>query len=149
MQFTLKAVFAQLVAVAFFATNVAASPVAASVVTNAELDNWLATTDAKLTYISDVDTTNPLADRAALNTRVVYCNRRTNNVCGGDCTVYDGNARCLNAPDTQCLSATTNVGFCDRAGCGGSCNQYSSCGTRLDNGFCYTPGTRSINVPFT
>ena len=117
-------------------------------VTDAELDNWLATTDAKLTFVSDFDN-NPLADRAALNTRVVYCNRRTNNVCGGDCTVYNGNSKCLNAPDTQCLSATTNVGFCDRAGCGGSCNQYSSCGTRLDNGFCYTPGTRSINVPFT
>ncbi|RXW14280.1 hypothetical protein EST38_g11576 [Candolleomyces aberdarensis] len=151
MQFTLKATIAQIATVALFVTSAVASPtpVAANVVANAELDHWLATTDAKLTFINDVGTTNPLVDRATLNTRVVYCSRRTNNVCGGDCTVYNGNSRCLDAPGTNCLFATTNVGFCDRGGCGGSCNQYSSCGTRLDGGFCYTPGTRSINVPFT
>ena len=77
---------------------------------------------------------------------VTYCSHRTQNVCGGPCTVYNGGAACLNAPDTNCLSATANVGFCDRSGCGGSCNQLSTCGTRLEDGYCYTPGTRSINV---
>ncbi|KAL0061014.1 hypothetical protein AAF712_012187 [Marasmius tenuissimus] len=111
-----------------------------------EIYDWIATTDADLTFIGDpID----LTKRAPLNTMVVYCSQRTQNICGGACTVYNGNARCLNAPNTNCLRATTNVGFCDRAGCSGSCNQYSSCGTRLDGGFCYTPGTRSINVPFT
>ncbi|KAF6754965.1 hypothetical protein DFP72DRAFT_898155 [Ephemerocybe angulata] len=140
-----------LLAVAAFATLSRASPAPfpAGIVTHDEIENWIATTDAKLTYISDAPASNPLTKRAAQNTRVVYCSNRTNNVCGGACTVYDGNARCLDAPDTNCISATTNVGFCDRGGCGGSCNQLSSCGTRLDNGFCYTPGTRSINVPFT
>ncbi|TFL05296.1 hypothetical protein BDV98DRAFT_561783 [Pterulicium gracile] len=114
-----------------------------TVMTNAQMDAWLATTDAKLTYITDGTARSPL------NTRVVYCNRRTQNVCGGSCTVYNGNAKCLGAPGTQCLSATTNVGFCDRGGCQGSCNQYSSCGTRLDNRFCFTPGTASILVPAT
>ncbi|RPD58872.1 hypothetical protein L227DRAFT_612620 [Lentinus tigrinus ALCF2SS1-6] len=42
---------------------------------------------------------------------------------------------------TYCSKRTQGVG------CGGSCNQLSTCGTRLDNGFCYTPGTASINVP--
>ncbi|KAJ2912386.1 hypothetical protein MD484_g8020, partial [Candolleomyces efflorescens] len=153
MQFTLKAAFTQIATVALLVTTAVASPtpVPADVVSNAELDHWLATTDAKLTFITDtdIDTTNPLANRAALDTRVVYCSQRTVNVCGGACTVYQGNARCLDAPNTNCLFATTNVGFCDRAGCGGSCNQFSTCGTRLDGGFCYTPGTRSINVPFT
>ncbi|KAJ3826849.1 hypothetical protein F5880DRAFT_1541559 [Lentinula raphanica] len=79
---------------------------------------------------------------------VVYCNTKTVNVCGGSCTVYNGGAKCLNAPGTNCLSATNNVGFCDRGGCGGSCNQFSTCGTRMDDNFCYTPGTNSINVGF-
>ncbi|KAK0242178.1 hypothetical protein EDD85DRAFT_1018484 [Armillaria nabsnona] len=118
---------------------------AAFIWTDAEFDHWLATTDAKITYYGNT-TPNPLAPRAALNTRVTFCSSRTNNVCGGNCNVYDGGATCLSTPGTVCLAATNNVGFCDRAGCGGSCNQLSSCGTRLDAGFCYTPGTRSIIV---
>ncbi|KAJ3576818.1 hypothetical protein NP233_g166 [Leucocoprinus birnbaumii] len=116
------------------------------VVSDEEMDHWLATTDAKLTYAGSSGPVNPLLPRAAQNTRVVYCSSRVANVCGGACTVYDGGAACLNAPDTQCLSATQNVGFCDRGGCGGSCNQLSTCGTRLDGGFCWTPGTASIVV---
>ncbi|KAJ2924839.1 hypothetical protein H1R20_g12265, partial [Candolleomyces eurysporus] len=151
MQFTLKATIVQIATVALFVTSAVASPtpVAANVVANAQLDHWLATTDANLTFINDVNTTSPLAGRATLDTRVVYCNIRSHNLCGGACTVYNGNSRCLDAAGTNCLFATTNVGFCDRDGCGGTCNQYSSCGTRLDGGFCYTPGTRSIIVPFT
>lgn len=30
--------------------------------------------------------------------------------------------------------------------CGGSCNQLSTCGTQLDDGYCYTPDTQSILV---
>jgi len=116
--------------------------------TDAQLENWLATTDANLTYINSpgTDATGNVLPRAPLNTRVVYCDTRANNVCGGHCTVYDGGPTCLNAPNTACLSATNNVAFCDRSGCGHSCNQFASCGTRLDNNFCYTPGTASILV---
>ncbi len=78
---------------------------------------------------------------------ITYCSSRTQNVCGGACTVYNGGATCLYAGGTVCIAATANVGFCDRQNCGGSCNQLASCGTRLDNGFCYTPGTQSIIVP--
>ncbi|KAI0716405.1 hypothetical protein C8Q76DRAFT_724119 [Earliella scabrosa] len=106
--------------------------------------HWIATTDAELTFIGEP--INPLVPRSAQATMVTYCSRRTVNVCGGACTVYNGGARCLDAPGTNCLAATNNVGFCDRAGCTGSCNQLSTCGTRMDNGYCYTPGTRSINV---
>ncbi|KAJ3509170.1 hypothetical protein NLJ89_g5361 [Agrocybe chaxingu] len=113
--------------------------------TDAEFDHWLATTDAEITYYGNT-APNPLAPRAALNTRVTYCSTRIENLCGGACTVYDGGATCLDAPNTNCLAATNNVGFCDRGGCGGSCHQLSTCGTRLDNNFCYTPGTRSIAV---
>ncbi|KAJ8088373.1 hypothetical protein PM082_022446 [Marasmius tenuissimus] len=114
--------------------------------THDEIYDWIKNTDANITFIGDpID----LTKRAPLNTMVVYCNRRTNNVCGGDCTTYNGNAKCLNAGGTVCLKATTNVGFCDRGGCKGSCNQLSTCGTRLGGGFCYTPGTASILVPST
>ena len=106
--------------------------------------HWLANTDAELTFVGKPP--NPLAARSAQNTMVTFCNKRTVNVCGGACTVYNGGAACLDAPGTNCLAATNNVGFCDRAGCGHSCNQLSTCGTHLDNGFCYTPGTQSILV---
>ena len=117
----------------------------ADIVTMDQFYNWLDTTDANITFIGEpIDRHAP---RAADSVMVTYCNRRTQNVCGGSCTVYNGGAKCLSAPTTQCLAATANVGFCDRSGCGGSCNQLSTCGTRLDNGFCYTPGTASIIVP--
>ncbi|KAI0755823.1 hypothetical protein C8Q74DRAFT_1320149 [Fomes fomentarius] len=112
--------------------------------THDEILHWIATTDAELTFIGNP--INPLTPRAAQNTMVTYCSSRTQNVCGGSCTVYNGGATCLAAPGTKCLAATNNVGFCDRGGCGGSCNQLSTCGTRLDNGFCFTPGTASIIV---
>ncbi|KAF8905896.1 hypothetical protein CPB85DRAFT_903258 [Mucidula mucida] len=114
------------------------------VITEAEFDYWLATTDAELTFIGDTAKShNPLA---AHDTRATYCSKRTVNVCGESCTVYQGGVACLNAPNTNCLAATNNVGFCDRSGCGDSC-QLSTCAFRLDDVFCYTPGTRSINVP--
>ncbi|KAK0489748.1 hypothetical protein EDD18DRAFT_1188137 [Armillaria luteobubalina] len=148
MQFS---ILAHLFALAAMAAVGSASPTpepapAAFIWSDVEFDHWLATTDAEITYYGNTGAPNPLASRAALNTRVVYCSSRTNSVCGGHCTVYDGGATCLNAPNTACLGATNNVGFCDRGGCGGSCNQLSSCGTRLDRGFCFTPGTSSIIV---
>ncbi|KAF9552084.1 hypothetical protein CPC08DRAFT_647383 [Agrocybe pediades] len=114
----------------------------------AELMHFITTTDAELTFIGEPINfaANGAQRRNALNTMVVYCNKRIDNVCGGACTVYNGGPTCLNAPNTQCLSATSNVGFCDRGSCGGSCNQFSTCGVRLDNNFCSTPGTASILV---
>ncbi|KIP09619.1 hypothetical protein PHLGIDRAFT_67177, partial [Phlebiopsis gigantea 11061_1 CR5-6] len=116
------------------------------IVSEAEFKNWLATTDAEIIYVGEPIVDNPLAARSAQNTMVTYCSNRVDNVCGGPCTVYNGGATCLNTPGTNCLAATNNVGFCDHGGCSGSCNQLSSCGTRLDNGFCFTPGTKSITV---
>ncbi len=77
-------------------------------------DCWLATTDAELTFIGDTAKShNPLAVH---DTRATYCSKRTVNVCGESCTVYQGGAACSNAPNTNCLAATNNVGFCDRSG---------------------------------
>ncbi|CAA7263907.1 unnamed protein product [Cyclocybe aegerita] len=146
-QFTFEMKFSTAVLLALAAV-VVASPTpevpASFILTDAEFDHWLATTDAEITYVGEPY--NPLTERDILATRVTYCSQRVFNVCGGACTVYNGGATCLNAPNTNCLAATNNVGFCDRAGCGGSCNQLSTCGTRLDGGFCYTPATRSILV---
>ncbi|KAF9552085.1 hypothetical protein CPC08DRAFT_745012 [Agrocybe pediades] len=132
--------FFAMVAAAVAATGASAVAVA-NIASEAEIMHFIATTDAKLTFIG-----NPIQRRNALDTTVVYCSSRVDNVCGGACTVYSGGPTCLNAPDTQCLSATSNVGFCDRGGCGGSCNEFASCGTRLSNNFCFTPGTASILV---
>ncbi|KAH9919845.1 uncharacterized protein B0H18DRAFT_881536 [Fomitopsis serialis] len=111
---------------------------------------WLKSTDANLTFIGEpipgVNAPEGLVSRSAQNTIVTYCSHRTDNVCGGGCTVYNGGSTCLSTPGTNCLAAMNNVGFCDRGGCGGSCHQLSTCGTELDNGYCYTPGTASILV---
>ncbi|KAI0367393.1 hypothetical protein BV20DRAFT_970578 [Pilatotrama ljubarskyi] len=110
------------------------------------MERWLATTDAELTYIGSQRTApdNPLASQ---QTTVTYCSFVSGQVCGGTCTVYRGGATCIDAPATQCLSATADVSFCNRAGCSGTCNQLDGCATRLNGGFCYTPGTQSIAVP--
>ena len=115
---------------------------------DAEFKKWLDTTDAALTFVGKPINTSAPAPRAAQDVMVTYCTSRTQNVCGGQCTVYNGPATCISAPGTACLASSANVGFCDRGGCGGSCNQFASCGTHLDNGFCATPGTASITVPF-
>ncbi|KAF9552083.1 hypothetical protein CPC08DRAFT_792265 [Agrocybe pediades] len=137
--------------IAFFAVVAAATTCArAAVVTNvvseAELMHFINTTNAELKFIGKPINANGPARRAALDTMVVFCTSRIDQVCGGSCSVYNGGPACLNAPGTQCLSATSNVGFCDRGSCGGSCNQSGSCGDRLDNNFCATPGTASILV---
>ena len=112
-----------------------------------QFKRWLENTDADVTFhgkpLGDL---SDLSKRNALNTVVTYCTKRIDDLCGGSCQVYNGGATCIAASGTACLSATNNVGFCDRGSCGGSCNQFSSCGTRLQNNFCYTPGTASILV---
>ncbi|KAL0564851.1 hypothetical protein V5O48_017187 [Marasmius crinis-equi] len=145
MQFTFSTLASAFLVALHAVDSVSAAAVALkhrSVVSKQDMLDWIATTEANVTFIG-----NPIAKRAD-GTTVVYCTKRTNNVCGGDCTVFTGSAKCLDTDGTNCISATTNVGFCDKGGCGGSCNQFSSCGTKLDNNFCATPGTKSINVPF-
>ncbi|TFK64314.1 hypothetical protein BDN72DRAFT_881575 [Pluteus cervinus] len=119
------------------------------VTTPAQLTKWISTTNANLTFTGNpINTTKPLSKRQAQNVQVVYCDTKIGDSCGGNCVVYNGPNTCLDAPSTNCLMATADVGFCDRGGCGGSCNQFSSCGSTLNNGFCSTPGTASILVPF-
>ena len=77
-----------------------------------DLLTWLSTTDANITY-----TSGPVSRDVGGNVMVVYCTKRTQSVCGGECTVYNGGAKCINAPGTSCLMATANVGFCDRGNC--------------------------------
>ncbi|GJE96908.1 hypothetical protein PsYK624_131160 [Phanerochaete sordida] len=113
-------------------------------VSHEQMMHWIATTSAELTFIGEP--LNPLAPRSAQQTSVTYCSERSGSFCGGSCTVYNGGPTCLNAPDTSCLAASNNVVFCSSPGCGGACNQLASCGTRLANGFCFTPDTKSILV---
>ena len=118
-----------------------------NLITIEQYKHWLENTDAVVTFhgkpLGDLSS---LSKRNALNTVVTYCTQRIDDICGGTCQTYNGGATCINSPGTSCLIATSNVGFCDRGGCGGSCNQFSSCGTKLQDGFCFTPGTASILV---
>ena len=123
--------------------------VTVNLITIEQFKHWLANTDADVVFHGKPIGDPRLSDfykRNALDTMVTYCNRRIDNICGGDCQVYNGGPTCIDAPGTSCLFATGNVGFCDREGCGGSCNQFSTCGTVLEGNFCDTPGTASILV---
>jgi len=108
------------------------------------LRHWLANTDAKIEYIGEP--INPLTSRSTLDTTVTYCPLRTGNSCAGECLIYVGGATCLNTLNTQCLSATQDVSFCDQRGCTGNCKKFSECEIPLNNGFCATPGIMSISV---
>ena len=142
--------------------------IAADILTQDEMINWLKTTNAKLTFVGEpipgVNAPAGLVSREALHTTVTYCSQRVDKICGGACSVYTGGATCLDAPDTNCLAATKNVGFCSSPGCVrhvreehgnidhiacrcvGECNQLKKCKTHLDKGYCYTPDTVSILV---
>ena len=113
--------------------------------THDQMMKWLSTLAGEVTYVGEP--LNLLAHQAAVDTTVVYCSLRAANVCGAPCTVYTGGTTCLDAPNTNCLAATTNVNFCDNIRCNGRCSDLFSCPMRLDNGFCFAPATRSINVP--
>ncbi|KAJ7836903.1 hypothetical protein B0H14DRAFT_3870669 [Mycena olivaceomarginata] len=136
--------FQLLFAIVLAALTTAAPSVPEGVVSVAAMKEWLSTTDAELTF-----TGLPVEELGInpLTTTVTFCSTRTANLCSGPCTVFTGAGVCINTPNTRCLAATTNVAFCDRSNCGGSCNTLSTCGTRLDNGFCFTPGTASISIP--
>ncbi|KAF9465465.1 hypothetical protein BDZ94DRAFT_1307074 [Collybia nuda] len=129
------------------ALTVAAGPVMITprLVSEGEMKNWLANTDANITFVGEP--ISKIGSRAG-QTMVVFCNKRINDICGGTCTMQTTGPTCIEASGTACLMATSNVGFCDKGGCGGSCNQLSTCGTSLSGGFCFTPGTSSILVGF-
>ncbi|EJD40297.1 hypothetical protein AURDEDRAFT_34320, partial [Auricularia subglabra TFB-10046 SS5] len=128
----------------FIAPRLIKSVQDSDILSDSQLLTWLSTTESELTYIGA-----PVSRRQAGvgdDVTVVYCSTRTQDVCGGPCTVYNGGATCLSAPGTNCLRGTANIGFCSSANCQPPCNQFSSCGVRLNDGFCWTPGTVSIIV---
>ena len=118
---------------------------ASYIVSPEQMMHWLANTDAELTFIGKPPT-DPLAPRSAQDTTVVYCTTRDGNVCSSPCTVYNGGTTCLAAPDTNCLSATNDIGFRDKPGCTGDCTFLTGCILQLEDGFCWTPNTQSILV---
>ncbi|CAA7264577.1 unnamed protein product [Cyclocybe aegerita] len=120
---------------------------ASFIMTDAQFKNWLATTDAEITYAGEPPIDNPLAERDTQSLQITYCTHRANNICGGRCTVYRGpSPACVDAPDTNCIASTRDVGFCTRKDCHPTCQQLSHCATQLADGFCFTPNTNSIIV---
>ena len=118
-----------------------------SIISDSELLTWLSTTDAKVTFIGKpvIGLTKDKRDSADI--QVIYCSSRIGNTCGGACTVYDGAGEtCLSAPGTECLRTTGNVEACSNAGCLAPCIEFIDCEEFLDDGFCSTPNTTSINV---
>lgn len=109
-----------------------------------EMMHCIATTDAELTFAGEP--INPLEARPAQKTMIIYGSSRVGNVCGGRCTVYNGGATCLAAPDTNCLSVTKDIGFCNQTSCGGMCTELVNYIQQLSNKFCFTPGTNFIVV---
>ncbi|KJA22408.1 hypothetical protein HYPSUDRAFT_77410 [Hypholoma sublateritium FD-334 SS-4] len=151
MQFTSLLAFT----LAAFALGVGATPAPVNthggVVSLAEMKAWVDAQDpANITLVGDpfAALNNPLSQRADLETATVtFCSTLSGSVCTVPCTTITSGPACLNAPDTNCLFATAQVSFCDHGGCGGSCNEFDSCGRVLQDGFCATPGTNSIAIP--
>lgn len=85
------------------------------------------------------------------STTITYCNTY-DGTCGGVCvtTTVDG-AKCLDVPGTNCLKADANVIFCNDTTCAvqdltGACNNYNNCAILTSDGYCWTPGTNSIQT---
>lgn len=115
-----------------------------------EMAQWLSNHEGVITYVGLKNHTE-IVKRAAQSTTVTYCGQVSGNLCSGPCTVSTGNGICINAPGTNCLAASTDVAFCDYDNCDSSdgCHNLSQCGTRLNDGYCFTPGTNSISLPST
>ncbi len=79
---------------------------------------------------------------------VTFYSTLTNvSTCLAPCTtITTGGAACINAPNTSCLFATSDLAFYGGVACEGICNGLATCGVRLEGGFCATPGTQSISV---
>ncbi|TCD68005.1 hypothetical protein EIP91_011674 [Steccherinum ochraceum] len=124
--------------------------------TRQDLLRWIATTSSELTFIGDpIEGPSPYPKRAdadALDVLLIYCSVYSGTSCQGPCTVYRGGAGCIETPSTNCLKASANVSFCFLGGCQtgdpnvAQCHVLSSCGTKADDGFCFTPNTTSVNV---
>ncbi|TEB27763.1 hypothetical protein FA13DRAFT_856227 [Coprinellus micaceus] len=115
-----------------------------------ELDHWIANTNATLKFVgAEPNVPGTLRKRGAQSTRLVYCTLRTGGTCGGTCTVYNGNAACVNAPGTACIQASSPIAFCSKQNCGDPCTQLANCLAWMSDGFCATPDTGSMIVPFT
>ncbi|KAH9476456.1 hypothetical protein JR316_0010368 [Psilocybe cubensis] len=112
-----------------------------------EMKSWVsALPPDEVTLIGDPF--SALSLRSASAVTVTFCSTRSGTTCTGPChTETIAGGTCVEAPNTNCIGATGQVTFCDRAGCGGTCNEINSCGTRLENNFCFTPGTKSIGIP--
>ncbi|KAF6753701.1 hypothetical protein DFP72DRAFT_1170759 [Ephemerocybe angulata] len=83
---------------------------------------------------------------------VYYCYAKSGTSCSS-CYYesYDTNSHpscwAFSTP-VQCMSAEYRVylAFCGTNNCSGQCNYMNNCGTMLDRGYCYTPGTNSFQV---
>lgn len=103
-------------------------------------------TNLKLTFVDPGTTSAEISPFAALATRVEGCDTITGSCCGGVCIGFDAGKQCVAlSMKIACLRASKNVGFCTQKGCK-SCKSLSNCQRKLDERFCATPGTVSINV---
>ncbi|TCD60781.1 ssDNA endodeoxyribonuclease [Steccherinum ochraceum] len=144
------------------ATPTPASVIAAensnAITTREDILQWIATTPSELTFIGDpIEGPSPHPKRAdAVDAVVIFCSVRGGTSCQGPCTVYRGGTGCIETPTTNCLKASANVSFCNTEGCQTQgppttdgfkhCHELSTCGEPIDDGFCFTPGTVSVNV---
>ena len=117
-----------------------------NLITVDQYKHWLENTDAVTFHGKPLCDLSDLSKRNALNTIVTYCTEKIDDLCGGTCQYTMAERPAMVASGTNYLAATNNVGFYDDGGSGGSCNQFSTCGTKLQNNFCFTPGTASILV---
>ncbi|KAJ3526217.1 hypothetical protein NMY22_g7362 [Coprinellus aureogranulatus] len=143
-------VFTAIISTLLVTLGAVSSSAATGIMTDEQLDHWLANTDAELKFIGEKSyVPGTLRKRGEKSTRLVTCTTANGSNCGGSCSVYNGNAACLNVAGTVCIQASGPVAFCSKANCADPCTQLANCLAWMNDGFCGTPDTNSIIVPFT
>lgn len=117
------------------------------------MKDFIATIDpSEVTYLGNSKLAlEGLQELEADSILVTHCSTVVGNLCVGPCTISEGSGICLAAPNTNCMSATGDVAYCTGRQCAlgsGRCNTLSGCASPLANGFCATPGTGSISIPY-
>ncbi|TFK71105.1 hypothetical protein BDN72DRAFT_958365 [Pluteus cervinus] len=98
-------------------TNVNAGGIGASIVTTTQILEWIATTNANLTYIntpSEVEPFSKRQDQQPPAVMVVACSAHVDSTCGEDCVVMAGSEAptCLNTLGVNCILTTTDIQSC-------------------------------------
>ncbi|KAH6888805.1 hypothetical protein BKA70DRAFT_1409323 [Coprinopsis sp. MPI-PUGE-AT-0042] len=119
--------------------------------TGSDLNRWLGGIAERETQVNNVGSgfQNPLGPGEI---RIITCTERRDNNCGGRCWAFQVSQRNMcykTQPEgytVNCLAATKPMRTYPGEKCEGVYKEYVDCATRLSDGFCHVPGTKSAQI---